>query len=129
MTDTTYEGPERIWIAEDEIGNPWWTHERNEDMDEYVRADLVQAAVAAALREAAAHIAPHPDHDRSDWTEYAHQAWRNSRSILAFITPDAQAALDRMSAEQRGKDAKVAEAYGCCHVPQEIAAAIREGGK
>jgi hypothetical protein len=44
MRNTTHEAPERIWIAEDEIGNPWWTHERNEDMDEYVRADLVQAA-------------------------------------------------------------------------------------
>ena len=65
MTDTTHEAPERIWITSDGI---WYDFDPSEACDpvgEYVRADLVQAAVAAALREAAAHIAPHPDNARS----------------------------------------------------------------
>ena len=51
--------------------------------------DLVQAAVAAALREAAG-IASY------------HQDWGDVQSaILALITPDAQAALDRVVAAER----------------------------
>jgi hypothetical protein len=154
MSDTTHEAPERIW-AKPNIGR-MILHNPAPNLDaliargyltEYVRADLVQAAVAAALREAAAHIAPHPDHDRSDWTEYAHQAWRNSRSILAFITPDAQAALDRvvanhigdvneMVAAERERCAKVVDTEGLYYaglregiILDRVAAAIRKGGE
>ncbi len=35
------EAPERIWVAEDECGNPWWSTSRDDEMDEYIRADLV----------------------------------------------------------------------------------------
>jgi acyl-CoA reductase-like NAD-dependent aldehyde dehydrogenase len=99
MTDTTHEAPERMKEYPAHRTITWLDDETGEEFGkaEYVRADLVQAAVAAALTEAAAHIAPHPDHDRSDWTEYAHEAYRHSRSILALIDPDAQAALDRVA--------------------------------
>lgn len=47
-------GPERIWIAEDEIGNPWWSTARDDEMDEYIRADLAPPpAKVKALVEAA----------------------------------------------------------------------------
>jgi hypothetical protein len=51
------DAPERVWIAEDEIGNPWWTIGRDDDMDEYVRADLFEAAVRRALEAAAGEAA------------------------------------------------------------------------
>jgi hypothetical protein len=43
------DAPERVWIAEDEIGNPWWSTAPDEEMDEYTRTDLARAAVAEAL--------------------------------------------------------------------------------
>jgi hypothetical protein len=106
MTDTTHEAPERIWA---------WGHARDvcsigewQDLPcnhtEYVRADLVQAAVAAALREAADYAGTLQDFGREEAIEAA---------ILRLITPDAQAALDRVVAEQREKDAKVAFDAGC----------------
>ena len=63
---------------------------------EYVRADLVQAAVAAALREAA---------ERMD-NGFSYKA---GNRVRALITPDAQAALDRVVAAERERCAKVAE--------------------
>jgi hypothetical protein len=43
------DAPERVWIAEDEIGNPWWSTAPDEEMDEYTRTDLARAAVAEAI--------------------------------------------------------------------------------
>jgi hypothetical protein len=54
------------------------------EMLERERADLVEAAIKRALEGAAAHIGPHPDHDRADWTEYAHHAHRLAQSIRAL---------------------------------------------
>jgi hypothetical protein len=57
MTDTTHEAPERIWAGK--YRGTWWQSRPHHQMTEYVRADLVkersdevQAAVAAALKEA-----------------------------------------------------------------------------
>ncbi|MDC0657089.1 hypothetical protein N6L27_03670 [Leisingera sp. SS27] len=51
-------------------------------------ADERDAAHAAgrkeALEEAASLIAPHPDHDQSDWTEYAHDCNNLSNRIRAL---------------------------------------------
>jgi hypothetical protein len=66
--------------------------------------DLMQAAVAAALRdaagEAAGEIAALGERELSPFIR---------RRILALITPDAQAALDRVVAAERERCAKVAE--------------------
>jgi len=51
---------------------------------EYIRADLVEAAIKRALEAAAAEISPHPDHDKADWTEYAHHAHRLAQLIRAL---------------------------------------------
>jgi hypothetical protein len=119
MRNTTHEAPERIWIAEDEIGNPWWTHERNEDMDEYVRADLVQAAVAAALREAASvEIVDDPNRAMDPMVKHA---------ILALITPDAQAALDRVVAAERERWQNMSMVGFANQMTTRSIAAIREG--
>ena len=112
MTDTTHEAPERIWavtepndISADILGDVYAQQVPDGMVGtpvEYVRADLikersdeVQAAVAAALREAA---------KISD-------QWIGcepiTSGILALITPDAQAALDRVKrkAWAKGSDA------------------------
>jgi hypothetical protein len=65
-------------------------------------SDLVQAAVAAALREAAALF----EQDALDMR--AEEKTLYWTSILALITPDAQAALDRVVAAERERCAKVA---------------------
>ena len=98
--------------------------------------DLMQAAVAAALREAAGEaageIAALGERELSPFIR---------RRILALITPDAQAALDRVVAAERERCAKVAESrwrswgQNDPHGPVEcdvtacenIAAAIRKG--
>ena len=67
--------------------------------------DLVQAAVAAALREAVAAVKKDADND--DISHGAAQ-WV-SDTILALITPDAQAALDRAVAAERERCAKIAQ--------------------
>jgi hypothetical protein len=99
--------------------------------------DLVQAAVAAALREAAQAI-------QGDEMLSPVGAHRVSARILTFITPEAQAALDRVVAAERER---IISAYrklstgstvgagdgGTLVVqyvdPEQFAAAIREGGK
>ena len=55
MTDTTHEAPERIWI--DAWGGKWPPASGGTQGIEYVRADLVRAAVVAALTEAAESVA------------------------------------------------------------------------
>jgi hypothetical protein len=90
--------------------------------------DLVQAAVAAALREAA---------KISD-------QWIGcepiTSGILALITPDAQAALDRVVAAERERCAKVAESVAlpmsgkiakaqAGYMRDTIAHHIRKGGE
>jgi hypothetical protein len=74
-------------------------------------SDLVQAAVAAALREAAALMFDDlwitADNDREEGYDEGLSAAANA--ILALITPDAQAALDRQAGGRAGADcAKVA---------------------
>jgi hypothetical protein len=106
-------------------------------------SDLVQAAVAAALREAAALMFDDlwitADNDREEGYDEGLSAAANA--ILALITPDAQAALDRVVAAERERCAKVAESrwrswgrndpHGAveCDVTacENIAAAIRKG--
>jgi len=62
-----------------------------------------EAIVRAALERAAAHIAPDPDHDRSDWMDVAwehdSQAWRifNLASDPAVV-----AAIIKAAGEDRG---------------------------
>jgi hypothetical protein len=77
--------------------------------------DLVQAAVAGALTKAADAIADYPRvaPDATEAQHYDEQIEYCQSIILALITPDAQAALDRVVAEQREKDAKVAFDAGC----------------
>ena len=56
----------------------------NPERRKYIRADLVGAAIKRALEGAAAEISPHPDHDKADWTEYAHHAHRLAQLIRAL---------------------------------------------
>jgi hypothetical protein len=115
MTDTTHEAPERIW-AKPNIGRIiLYNPAPNLDaliargyLTEYVRADLVQAAVAAALTEATKALDYYVDADYcamgypEDGGIAASGTARDCQAaILALITPDAQAALDRVVAEQR----------------------------
>ena len=109
--------------------------------------DLVQAAVAAALREAANacvnEYLDDPQGTKSD-TAYQHAVADCVTAILALITPDAQAALDRVVAAERERIISVyrklstgstvgAGDGGTLVVqyvdPEQFAAAIREGGK
>jgi hypothetical protein len=46
----------------------------------YTEAEML-AAIKRALEGAAAEIGPHPDHDKADWTEYAHHAHRLAQFI------------------------------------------------
>jgi len=46
----------------------------------YTEAEML-AAIKRALEEAAAEIGPHPDHDKADWTEYAHHAHQLAQLI------------------------------------------------
>jgi hypothetical protein len=127
MTDTTHEAPERIWVQTDHIPDQcaldkWHVPpEANEAclFTEYTRADLVQAAVAGVLRAAAADVsAVSMDGDYL------------AERILALITPDAQAALDRAVAAERERCAKVAGDAWMDGVPiAEIPAIIRKGGE
>jgi hypothetical protein len=88
------EAPERIWAR---VSPDWHCGETGEyfvggmfdaghfkDGQKYIRADLVEAAVKRALEGAAAEISPHPDHDKADWTEYAHHAHRLAQLIRAI---------------------------------------------
>jgi hypothetical protein len=83
--------------------------------------DLVQAAVAAALREAADYAGTLQDFGREEAIEAA---------ILAFTTPDAQAALDRVVAAAL-KEA-INRVSGCDRISEvqpAILALIRKGGE
>ena len=76
-------------------------------------SDLMQAAVAAALREAAEEIEAMrgpTDVPRTDKAVvFDEAADRCIEIVLALITPDAQAALDRVVAAERERCARVAE--------------------
>jgi hypothetical protein len=104
--------------------------------------DLVQAAVAAALREAAALMFDDlwitADNDREEGYDEGLSAAANA--ILALITPDAQAALDRVVAAERERCAKVAESVAlpmggkiakaqAGYMRDTIAHHIRKGGE
>ena len=80
------EAPKRIWADgnyEWDSGS-WGLNKEFDDDVEYIRADLVEAAIKRALEGAAAEIGPHPDHDKADWTEYAHHAHRLAQLIRAL---------------------------------------------
>jgi hypothetical protein len=93
--------------------------------------DLVQAAVAAALREAVLQVhSSVPGHMLVSDTD------RICDAIFALITPDAQAALDRVVAAEQERCAKVAQR--CADLADtngdyllicDVVAAIRKGGK
>ena len=130
------EAPERI-MAYGEINTKWGVQFKCQPMPmqgmpsfpltEYVRADcieelesklaqqddLMQAAVAAALREAAEEIEAMrgpTDVPRTDKAVvFDEAADRCIEIVLALITPDAQTALDRVVAAERERCAKVAE--------------------
>ena len=80
------------------------------------QADLVQAAVAAALTEAADAV--------TEWLE--EYPWHASlaQDILALITPDAQAALDRVVVAERERCINLAATWS-----KDAAATIREGAE
>ena len=89
--------------------------------------DLVQAAVAAALREAVLQVhSSVPGHMLVGDTD------RICDAIFALITPDAQAALDRVVAAERGRIADL-ERRLKLWVPQNISETgrwpIRKGGE
>jgi hypothetical protein len=121
MTDTTQDddfypataGDDPIWLG----GVEYIIKSRSDE--------LVQAAVAAALREAA-EAAEDYYSDLGDWLAKHGHSVSIRDYILALITPDAQAALDRVVAAERERCARVAEqkAGAGSHA---IAAAIREG--
>jgi hypothetical protein len=133
MPDTTHEAPEADcwltsatvdWLDEYEgpaIGRKTVVYNTaQQGMVRFVKADLVQAAVAAALTEAAEQaegwgaIVDHPSVYMSGPSRNAQRIAKGfAEEIRALITPDAQAALDRVVAEQREKDAKVAFDAGC----------------
>ena len=135
MTDTTHEAPERIWAGK--YRGTWWQSRPHHQMTEYVRADLskersdeVQAAVAAALREAAALFEQDALDMRAEENTLYWTAENDAKRILALITPDAQAALDRVVAAERERCAKVAGDAWMDGVPiAEIPATIRKGGE
>jgi hypothetical protein len=91
--------------------------------------DLVQAAVAAALREAVLQVhSSVPGHMLVGDTD------RICDAIFALITPNAQAALDRVVAAEQERCAKVAQR--CADLADtngdyllicDVVAAIREG--
>ena len=103
MTDTTHEAPEWIFTTGNSTTGSWNSKKSRSRafkglrQTQYIRADLVQAAVAAALREAINRV---NGCDRVSEVQPA---------ILALITPDAQTALDRVVAAERERCAKVAE--------------------
>jgi hypothetical protein len=72
------EAPKRIGICP--IHKTWHREPHETDWN-YIRADLVEATIKRALEKAAAEIGPHPDHDKADWTEYAHHAHRLAQFI------------------------------------------------
>ena len=92
--------------------------------------DLVQAAVVAALREAVAAVKKDADND--DISQGAAQ-WV-SDTILDLITPDAQAALDRVVSARfgvvRSEVVRLsAEGKIDSEATERLLAAIRKGGE
>lgn len=79
------EAPKRIWADGDYTwaAGSWFLVKLHDDV-EYIRADLVEAAIKRALEGAAAEVGPHPDHDKADWTEYAHHAHQLAQLIRAL---------------------------------------------
>ena len=62
-----------------------------------------EAIVRAALERAAAHIAPHPDHDKADWTDLAWEHDRQAWRILTLASDPAEvAAIINKAQEDRG---------------------------
>lgn len=122
MTDTTHEGPERIWATGDNRNGSQtceplsdamkWSAKPKQYILKSHHDDLVQAMVAAALRNAAyvarnACLVP-PDGGNPTAAEAAVCDEACTR-ILALIPENAQTALDRMLAAERERIAKMAE--------------------
>jgi hypothetical protein len=51
-----------------------------------------EAIVRAALERAAAETAPHPDHDKADWTEFAWECDRQAQRIRRLADYPAEVA-------------------------------------
>jgi len=62
-----------------------------------------EAIVRAALERAAAHIAPHPDHDKADWTDLAWEHDRQAWRILTLASNPAEVAAIISAAKQLNK--------------------------
>ena len=148
MTDTTHEAPEWIFTTGNSTTGLWNSKKSRSRafkglrQTQYIRADLVQAAVAAALKEAANRAG-----EAWTWTDADVSAVPCQEYILALITPDAQAALDRVVAAERARIATWLENTSACyttkggsllprpenslgsHAGTIYAAAIRKGGE
>jgi hypothetical protein len=106
MTDE----PERIWIDDERpIGGELhvFTDPPVKGVEQlvvgYIRADLAEAIVRAAWEKAAAEIAPHPDHDKADWTEFAWECDRQAQRIRRLADYPAEvAAIIEKAGEDRG---------------------------
>jgi hypothetical protein len=134
MTDTTHEAPARAYMLPSFAAGLEKQPQYGSTVEYILKSrsdDLVQAAVAAKLTEAAESL--HTFVERRGPNDYrrGHRGYSNGidacyDAILALITPDAQAALDRVVAAERERCARVAEqkAGAGSHA---IAAAIREG--
>lgn len=90
------------------------------------------AAEAQAATIEAVYERMFPKNDPSDWTDFAKDRAGLAVQLRdALHTDETRAVLERIRAEavqaERERCAKVAASFGCCHVPDEIAAAIKEG--
>jgi hypothetical protein len=95
-------------------------------MSDTTQDDLVQAAVAAALREAASEVKRDAD---DDYISHGAAHWV-AETILALITSDAQAALDRVVAAERERGFWAGRSCGGSKAEIDAAlAAIRKGVK
>jgi uncharacterized Zn finger protein len=111
MTDTTHEAPELLPCpfcggeAEHSVG-------RHADGKPWHYVECVDCGATGPN-------SPYADHNIAV-IQFRAEEWNARSNDLV------QAAV---AAAERERNAKAAQSFGCCHVPQEIAAAIREGGK
>ena len=107
-------------------------------MTDTTHYDLVQAAVAAALVRVV-DIAMRYHADALEWAKKVRgledhigetDTFKVAQDILALITPDAQAALDRVVAAERERGFWLGRSCGGSKAEIDAAlAAIREGGE
>ena len=112
------DAPERIWTDADAstiCGS--YDIEEYDGATEYIRADLLQAAVAAALTEAVESIGANTwrhygedDYSKGMDAGALHQAQAIRDAINRLITPDGRAALDRLRAADKARVAELTTA-------------------